>query len=257
MGNQPITLERLAEGRLLVITIDRPHRRNAFDGATSRAMELALDEYEEDANLHCAIVTGAGGTFSAGADLIAVAANDRPMSERRGLFGIFERPPRKPIIAAVEGYALAGGLELCLSCDLVVASRDAVMGLPEAKRSLVAIGGGLFRLPRRIPYHMAMELALTGKSVTAAEMHRLGLVNRLTEPGCALEGAIELASEVLAAGPLATIASKAIIRHSGNWSEAEAWRRQQEFSSPVELSDDFQEGLRAFAEKRPPVWQGR
>jgi enoyl-CoA hydratase len=220
-------------------------------------MEAAIDEYEADPALRCAIVTGAGGNFSAGADLIAYANDDRPTSPNRGLFGIFEKPPRKPIIAAVEGYALAGGFELCLSCDLVVASRDALMGLPEAKRSLVAIGGGLFRLPRRIPYHIAMELALTGKTVTATHMHHLGLVNRLTEPGEALAGALELAAEVAEAAPLATIATKAIIRESGGWTEDEAWTRQQELFLPVEVSEDFEEGLRSFAEKRPPVWQGR
>ena len=257
MDELPIRLDRRADNRLLVITIDRPHRRNAFDGATSRAMQAALDDYDDDADLRCAIVTGAEGTFSAGADLLAVAAGDWPEADRRGLFGMLQRPPRKPIIAAVEGHALAGGLELCLSCDLIVASREAVMGLPEAKRSLVAIGGGLFRLPRRIPYHVAMDMALTGRSVTAEDMHRLGLVNRVTEPGAALEGAVDLATEIVAAGPLATIASKAIIRHSADWTEDEAWTRQRDYSSPVESSEDFQEGLRAFAEKRPPVWQAR
>jgi enoyl-CoA hydratase len=257
VSDPPIVLERLTNGHLLLITINRPDRRNAFDGATSRAMEAAIDEYDADATLRCAIVTGAGGTFSAGADLIAAAAGDRPESPGRGLFGVFARPPRKPIIAAVEGFALAGGLELCLSCDLIVSSREALMGLPEAKRSLVAIGGALFRLPKRIPYHAAMELALTGRFVTAEEMHRLGLVNRLTEAGGALDAAIELASEIIAAGPLATIASKEIIRQSMSWSEADAWALQHAIAHPVEISEDFQEGLQSFAEKRDPVWKGR
>jgi enoyl-CoA hydratase len=242
---------------LLVLTINRPARRNAFDGATARAMEAALDAFDAEPELRVGIVTGAGGVFSAGQDLIAAAKGDMGVAPRRGGFGIMALPPQKPLIAAVEGHALAGGLELCLSCDLIVASRTATMGIPEAARSLVAVGGGLFRLPRRIPYHVAMELALTGKAWPATEFHRLGLVNRLAEPGHALEVAIELANEVLACGPLAVVASKQIVRHAYEWSDADGWQKQMEFARPVMRSEDLQEGLRAFAEKRPPVWKGR
>ena len=199
-GADAITTERVGD-HLLVIRIDRPHRRNAFDGATARAMEATIDAYEDDDSLFCAIITGSDIVFSSGQDLIAAAHNDMGASPKRGGFGIMGMPPTKPIIAAVEGHALAGGLELCLACDLIVSSRTATMGIPEAARSLVAIGGGLFRLPKRIPYHLAMELALTGKAWSAERMAELGFVNKLTEPGEAVAGAIELANEVFSPNP--------------------------------------------------------
>ncbi len=255
-GADAIASERVGD-HLAVIRIDRPHRRNAFDGATAAAMEAAIDAYEDDDSLRCAILTGSDQVFSSGQDLIAAAHGDMGVAPRRGGFGIMAVPPTKPIIAAVEGHALAGGLELCLACDLVVASRTATMGLPEAARSLVAVGGGLFRLPKRIPYHLAMELALTGNAWSAERMAELGLVNRLTEPGQALPGSIELAREVLRAGPLAVRASKQIVRHAYDWHDADGWANQMEFAAPVMASEDLQEGLRAFADKRDPVWKGR
>lgn len=255
-GTDAIRSERAGD-HLLVIRIDRPHRRNAFDGATARAMEAAIDAYEADDTLRCAIITGSDAVFSSGQDLIAAAHGDMGVAKRRGGFGIMAVPPTKPVIAAVEGHALAGGLELCLACDLIVSSRTATMGLPEAARSLVAVGGGLFRLPKRIPYHLAMELALTGTAWPATRMAELGLVNRLTEPGAALAGAIELANQVLAAGPLATRASKQIVQHAYDWADADGWTKQREYAGPVMKSEDLQEGLRAFAEKRRPVWKGR
>lgn len=251
-----ITTERHGE-HLLIIRINRPRRRNAFDGATARALEAAIDAYEDDETLRCAILTGSDIVFSSGQDLIAAASNDMGATARRGGFGIMGQPPVKPIIAAVEGHALAGGLELCLACDLIVSSRTAMMGLPEAARSLVAVGGGCFRLPKRIPYHLAMELVITGKPWPATRFAELGLVNRLTEPGQALAGAIELAGDVLAAGPLAVRASKQIVRHAYDWDDADGWSKQMEFAAPVRRSEDLQEGLRAFAEKRPAVWKGR
>jgi enoyl-CoA hydratase len=254
-GDDAIITERIGE-HLLVIRINRPHRRNAFDGATARAMEAELDAYEDDPSLRCAIITGSDIVFSSGQDLIAAAKGDMGTAPKRGGFGIMAVPPTKPIIAAVEGNALAGGFELCLSCDLIVSSRTANMGIPEAARSLVAIGGGLFRLPKRIPYHLAMELALTGKPWPATRMAELGLVNKLTEPGGALQGAIELAQDILAAGPLAVQASKQIVQRSYDWHDAQGWRNQMEFAGPVMKSADLQEGLRAFAEKRQPVWKG-
>lgn len=255
-GTDAIKTETI-DGHILLIRIDRPHRRNAFDGATALAMESALDAYEENRELRCAIVTGSDIAFSSGQDLIAAAHGDMGTSKNRGGFGIMAKPPTKPIIAAIEGHALAGGLELALSCDLIVAANNANMGIPEAARSLVAVGGGLFRLPKRIPYHLAMELALTGKPWPATRMAELGLVNRITEPGQALNGAIELAKEVMEAGPLAVQASKQIVQHAYDWADEDGWKNQMEFAGPVMKSEDMQEGLRAFAEKRKPVWKGK
>lgn len=242
---------------LVVIRIDRPRRRNAFDSAMARALENAIDRYENDDNMRCAIITGTKEFFSAGQDLTAAAQGDLAVTEDRGPFGIMKKPPAKPIIAAIEGPALAGGMELSLSCDLIVASRTSVFGLPEAARALLAIGGGLFRLSKRIPYHLAMELSLTGKTWPATKMAELGLVNKITEPGEALAGAIELANEVVAAAPLAVKASKEIIQQSANWSEEEAWDKQMVIATPVLGSEDLKEGLSAFAEKRMPIWKGK
>ena len=253
--SEPILAE--ARGHVLLVTINRPEARNSFDGATAAAMEAAMDRFEGDSELRVGIITGAGKAFSAGQDLKAAAKGDMGATRRRGGFGIMAQPPDKPLIAAVEGHAVAGGLELCLSCDLIVAARDARMGIPEARHNLVAVGGGLFRLPRRIPYHLVMELALTAETWTAERMHELGLVNRLAEPGKALEVAFELAERVLANGPLAVAASKQIVQRSSEWTEEQAWREQMKIAGPVMQSEDTREGLAAFAQKRAPVWKGR
>lgn len=244
-------------GNLFIITINRPEAKNAFNSEASLQMSQAMDEFENDKNLFVAIITGAGGTFSAGADLkeAAKTKGKRPSTPRGG-FGIFAKPPSKPVIAAVEGYAVAGGMELCLACDLIVAADNARMGLPEVKHNLVAIGGGLFRLPKRMPYHLVMEIALTADMLPAELFHRYGVVNRLTEPGKALETAIELAEKIIQNGPTALVATKEIIRHSFEWNEEEAWKNQLTYAETAFKSEDRKEGLLAFAEKRKPVWKG-
>jgi enoyl-CoA hydratase len=190
-------------------------------------------------------------------DLKAFVTGERPWVEGRGFAGIVEGPPRKPLIAAVEGFAVAGGFEVALACDLIVAGRDARLGIPEVKRSLVAAGGALIHLPRRMPYHVAMELALTGDPIDAARGYELGIVNRVAEPGQAVAVARELAAAIARNGPLALDASKRILRATLDWPQSEAFARQNEISGPVFGSEDAREGATAFAEKRDPVWKGR
>ena len=242
---------------VLVITINRPEARNAVNGAVATGVAAALDRLDAETALSVGVLTGAGGTFSSGMDLKGFLRGETPVVEGRGLAGLTEAPPRKPLIAAVEGYALAGGFEMVLACDLVVASREAKFGLPEVKRSLVAGGGGLLRLPRRLPYYVAMELTLTGDPMTAEVAAQHGLVNRLVDPGKSLHGALELAAAVAANGPLALVASKEILRRSLDWSEDEGWKQQMDILAPVFSSEDAREGAAAFAEKRPPRWQGK
>jgi enoyl-CoA hydratase len=252
---EPVEIER--RGVSQVITINRPDARNAVDAAVAQGIATALDELEADDGLRVGVLTGAGGHFSAGMDLKAFLRGEAPFAGDRGFAGIVQRPPAKPVIAAVEGSALAGGFEIALACDLIVASTGARFGIPEVKRSLVAAGGALFRLPRRIPYHLAMEMALTGEPVGATRAYDLGLVNRVCANGSACEVAVELADAVAANGPLALAASKQIVANAADWTETEAWQRQGEIVGPVFGSEDAQEGARAFAEKRPPVWSGR
>ncbi|MDT5053870.1 MAG: enoyl-CoA hydratase [Mycobacterium sp.] len=242
-------------GRVLVITINRPESRNAVNLAVSQGLADAVDELDENADLSVAVITGAGGNFCAGMDLKAFAVGEVVAIPGRGL-GFTERPPRKPLISAVEGYALAGGTEVVLATDLVVASRTAKFGIPEVKRGLVAAGGGLLRLPRRIPYQKALELALTGDSFTAEQGEVWGFVNVVTEPGEALAGAIELAERITANGPLAVATTKEILVKSADWSEDEMWMKQLDHIIPIFTSNDAKEGAIAFAEKRTPNWTG-
>lgn len=242
---------------VLIVTINRPDARNAVNGGVANGMAAAMDELDSDDDLRVGVVTGAGGYFSAGMDLKAFVSGESPYAGDRGFAGITQRSSRKPLIAAVEGFALAGGFEIALSCDLIVASREARFGIPEVKRSLVAAAGALIRLPKRIPYHFAMELALTGEPIGAKRAHEIGIVNRLAEPGSALDTALELAAQITKNAPLALIASKQILQQSANWTEEEAWDRQGEISGPVFVSEDAREGATAFAEKRDPVWRGR
>ncbi|MDN3359196.1 crotonase/enoyl-CoA hydratase family protein [Actinomadura sp. DC4] len=239
-----------------VITINRPEARNAVNGAVAKGIAGALDELDARKDVSVLVLTGAGGTFSAGMDLKGFLTGDSPVAEGRGFGGITERPPAKPIIAAIEGYALAGGFELALACDLIVASSEAKFGLPEVKRGLVAGAGGLLRLPERIPYHAAMELALSGDHYPTSRLAELGLVNQVTEPGEALAAARELAARIAANAPLALAATKRVIVESADWSSEERFAKQGEIISPVFGSKDAMEGAAAFAEKRPPEWSG-
>ena len=244
-------------GRVLVVTLNRPDQRNAVNAAVAQGIAAALDELDATPELAVGVLTGAGKGFCAGMDLKAFVAGESPHVAGRGFAGITRRAADKPLIAAVEGFAVAGGLEVALSCDLIVASRGTRLGIPEVKRSLVAAGGGLLRLPRVLPLNVAMELALTGEPLAAERAHELGLVNRLTEPGEALAAAIELAEQIAENGPLALAATKRILRESVDWPEAEFFARQDEIAAPVFGSEDAREGATAFAERRPPVWKGR
>jgi enoyl-CoA hydratase len=243
--------------RVLLITINRPEQRNAVNAEVARGIAAALDELDEDANLSLGVITGAGKGFCAGMDLKAFVAGERPHAADRGFAGIVARPPAKPLIAAIEGFAVAGGLEVALACDLIVAARGARLGIPEVKRSLVAAGGALLRLPRTLPRNIAMELALTGEPIDAERCHELGLVNRLAEPGEALAAALELAETIASGGPLALAATKRVMTESADWPDAEFFERQEKIVRPVMSSEDAREGATAFAEKRPPVWKGR
>jgi enoyl-CoA hydratase len=214
-----------------------------------------MDRLDDDPGLSVGVLTGAGGTFCAGMDLKAFARGENVVVEGRGM-GFTERAPVKPLIAAVEGFALAGGTELALATDLIVASTDAVFGIPEVKRGLVAGGGGLLRLPQRIPYQIAMELALTGDNLPATRAHELGLVNALAEPGAALDAALALAERITSNGPLAVAATKRIITESRGWQPDTMFGEQLKILGPVFASNDAKEGAIAFAEKRPPRWTG-
>ena len=243
--------------RIMVITINRPSVKNALNAAVSIAMAEAVNELEARDDLAVGIITGAGDTFSSGMDLKAFLAGEDVAAGGRGLAGICTRPSAKPMIAAVEGWALAGGCEVVLACDLVVAARDARFGLPEVKRGLVAGAGGLINLPRRIPVNIAHELALTGDPVTAGTAERYGLVNRVTATGGALAGALELAERMALNGPLAMTVTKRILAAQSDWSNADALARQSSFLAAVFNSEDAQEGALAFAEKREPQWRNR
>jgi enoyl-CoA hydratase len=243
--------------RVLLITINRPDQRNAINAAVARGIAAALDELDGDAELSLGVLTGAGNGFCAGMDLKAFLEGEVPYAGDRGFAGITQRASTKPLIAAIEGFAVAGGLEVALACDLIVAARGARLGIPEVKRSLVAAGGALLRLPRVLPRNVAIELALSGEPIEAERGHELGLVNRLAEPGKALDAALELADTIAANGPLALAATKRILVEAVDWPDSEFFARQMEIVAPVQRSQDAREGARAFAEKRAPVWKGR
>lgn len=243
--------------RVAVITINRPRVRNAVNRAVSEAIAAAVDELDGREDLAVGILTGSGGTFCSGMDLKAFAQGESPRIPGRGFGGITEAPPRKPLIAAVEGAAVAGGCELALSADLIVAARTASFGLPEVKRGLVAAAGGLLRLPKAAPYQVAMRMALTGEPISATEAHTYGLVAELTEDGGALSAAWKLAIGIAANGPLAIQATKRIVSAGTAWTDQQQWQVMRSIAEPVLYSSDAREGARAFAEKRPPQWRGR
>lgn len=237
-----------------VITITRSQKRNAIDRPTAHALAAAFDSFDADESSSVAVLTGSGGCFSAGADLVSVARGDVPVLEGRGFAGITRKPPSKPVIAAVEGYAYAGGFELALACDLIVASTTASFALPEARRGLVAAGGGLLRLPDRVPYHIAMELALLGEPISAARLADFGLVNRLTDPGDALEVALELARKIQLSGPVATRTAKRIISESRYAATETRFAEQEKIVAPLRTGPEAREGALSFVERRDPAW---
>lgn len=248
----PVTVDR--RDAVLVITIDRPEARNAIDNRTAHAIGAAIDTLEKDPTLAVGIITGTEGCFCAGMDLKAYLRGERPRTDERGFAGLVEAPPTKPLIAAVDGPALGGGFEIVLAADLLVASTAATFGLPEVKRGLIAAAGGLTRLPVWLPRPLALELILSGDPMTATDLERFGIVNRLVGPGEALETAVALAQRIAANGPLAVQASKRVVDESADWPGAEAFPRLRDIAAPVFASNDAREGALAFAERRLPAW---
>jgi enoyl-CoA hydratase len=252
---EPLLTER--RDGVWLITLNRPQARNAINSALAHGLARALEQLDADEQLQVGVITGAGPGFCAGMDLKAFVAGELPIVEGRGFGGIAHFAARKPLIAAVEGFAVAGGLEIALACDIIVAAAGSRLGLPEVKRSLVAGAGGLRRLPERLPFGVALEMTLTGDPISAERAHDLGLVNRLTAPGEALAGALALAATIAANGPLALVASKDVLYGQRDCSAEEFWALQDPIVARVAGSQDAREGAIAFAEKRPPVWRGR
>ncbi|MFF4053695.1 crotonase/enoyl-CoA hydratase family protein [Streptomyces chartreusis] len=246
-----------ARDDVLVISIDRPDVLNAIDQSTAEQLARAFTHLDEDGTARVGILSGGLKAFSTGADLRAVAAGQSPVVQGRGFGGLTARPPRKPLIAAVEGYALGGGLEMALACDLIVASRTAQLGLPEVTRGLIASAGGLLRLPIRLPHSVAMRMALTGERLTGEQAFDLHLISELVDPGCALESAVALAARIAQNAPLSVEASKHLVNAAADGTTDELLRVQAELQARLLASRDVAEGIAAFKERRPPRWQGR
>jgi enoyl-CoA hydratase len=240
---------------ILIVTLNRPEAKNAVNRALAEGVAAAMDQLDNDPSLRVGIITGAGGTFCSGMDLKAFLTGELPVVKGKGFAGITEAPPKKPLIAAVNGYALAGGFELALTCDLIVANKDAKFGIPEVKRGLAAAAGGLVRLPRQINYRLAMELALTGDFISAQRAYDIGLINQIVN-GDALDDALALATKICANGPLAVAVSKQVVKQQEDWSSDELYARQNEIAGIVLASNDAREGAAAFAQKRAPNWTG-
>ena len=255
MAEESLVLTEV-RGRVLLITINRPQAMNSINKATAEAMGDALDRLDDDKELAVGVITGTGKGFSAGMDLKGFASGEFPIAGDRGFAGIAQRSARKPLIAAIEGFALAGGLEIALSCDIIVASREAKLGIPEVGVGLFAGAGALLRLPRRVGLGQSALLALTGKPISGEEGHRIGLVDKVTDAGGAVEAALALAETIAANAPLALAASKAVLVDGFTKPDAEFWQWQQQFFQEVFTSKDAIEGATAFAEKRQPNWQG-
>jgi len=241
---------------VLIVTINRPDAKNAMTKAAAEGIAAAMDRLDAEDDLRVGILTGAGGTFCSGMDLKGFLRGESPTVEGRGFGGVVQSPPAKPLIAAVEGYALAGGLELMIACDLVVAGSGAKFGIPEAKRGLVAAAGGVMMLPDQIPERIAMELALTGEFIDAPRAYELGLINEVSD-GPALDAAKALAAKIAANGPLAVRVSKQVMKESRGWDMDERYEKQAQLIAPVFVSEDAREGAAAFAEKRKPNWKGK
>ena len=254
MTDEPVLTER--RDGVLLITINRPDARNAVNLPVAEGIAAALDELDADGELSVGVLTGAGKGFSAGMDLKAFVTGERPWVADRGFAGIVQRAARKPLVAAVEGFAVAGGLEIALACDVIVAGRDARLGIPEVKRSLVAAAGALLRLPQRVGHGQAMQLALTGELIDAERGYAIGLVDTLADPGGAVDAALELAGTIARNAPLALMATKEVLAAARDWDQQEFWDRQGEIAGHVFTSNDAREGATAFAEKRDPVWTG-
>jgi len=251
----PEVLTEVEDG-ILIVTINRPEAKNAMTKAAAEGIAAAMDRLDAEDDLRVGILTGAGGTFCSGMDLKGFLRGESPTVEGRGFGGVVQAPPKKPLIAAVEGYALAGGLELMIACDLVVAHQDAKFGIPEVKRGLVAAAGGVMLLPDQIPQRIAMELALTGDFIDAQRAYQIGLINQVTD-GPALAAAKALAQRIAANGPLAVRVSKQVMKESRGWPMEERYERQARLIAPVFTSHDAREGAAAFAEKRKPNWTGK
>lgn len=252
-SGSPVRCER--HGRALVVVLQRPEARNAVNQAMAEGIAAALEELDADPELAVGVIWGEGPGFSAGMDLREIQEGGRSSVGERGFAGIVRYSAEKPLIAAIEGFALAGGLELALACDLIVAGVGAQLGIPETQRSLVAIGGALLRLPRRVPFGLASELAFTGQPIGAERGYEAGLVDRLAPAGAALAVALEIAEQIGRNGPAAVRASKRVLREQRDWPEADFWDRQAEIAEPVMTSEDAMEGARAFVERRPPRWR--